>query len=132
MTDNVESAETLHPRRPAAYWLIVKNRTEPVEVLTLGIGDREEALPVFCFAEEAEMFLSLEALERGWRLKETTDGELISLLRGPCANFGLVALDPLPELVSHEMVSLVSVRKGSFLSRLIMKVKSREIERLAH
>lgn len=132
MTNNgVETVETLHHRRPAAYWLIVKNQTEPVEILTLDLEDQEKALPVFCFAEEAEMFLSLETLESGWRLKETTASELASVLRGPCASVGLVALDPLPELVSFKLVGLISERRGSFMGRLIKSAKSREADFLA-
>jgi hypothetical protein len=54
-------------------------------------------LPVFCFEEEAGLFLRFEAPEgEGWRVKRSTAGELISLLYSLCAAVDYVALDPLP------------------------------------
>jgi len=41
---------------------------------------------VFSFEEEAEAFLQLlgdDEKERGWRIRETTAGELISVLLAP-------------------------------------------------
>lgn len=107
------------PTRPATYWLIVKDETKQEEVLTVGLNSREEALPIFCFEEEASMFLSLEMLEAGWKLAKVPAGELALKLFGSCARVGFVALDPLPELVRQKMVGLVSVRKEQFMDSLI-------------
>ena len=57
----------------------------------------EQALPVFSGEGEAEMFVWLGgAFEDGWRVRETSAGELVSILYGPCAGVGSVALDPSP------------------------------------
>ena len=57
------------------------------------------ALPVFSGEGEAEMFLWLGgAFEDGWRIRETTAGELVSILYGPCADVGWVALDSSPQM----------------------------------
>ncbi len=88
-----------------------------MEVHTIGPDD--EALPVFSFEEEAEMFLRLEALEEGWWTRETTAGELISLLYGPCAGVRRIALDPLPAVCGGEaMLDLVSLERKDFAQTL--------------
>ncbi len=65
------------------------------------------------------MFLSLGSPGAGWRLRETTAGELTGILSGSCAGVRFVALDPLPELVGRGMIGLVSVRRERFVERLI-------------
>ena len=117
-----EDTKLRPPARSATYWLIVKDEMEQEEMLTVGLDAREEALPIFCFEEEASMFLSLETLEAGWKLTEATAGELVSTLFGSCADVGFVALDPLPELVRQKMVGLVSVRREHFLDSLAERV----------
>ncbi len=101
------SATTPPPRPLETYWLIVKSEAGQTEVLTVDPHGLGEALAVFGFEEEAEIF-SLRVLGAGWRLRETTVGELIQMLLGPYAGVGVVALDPLPEIVSWGMVGLVS------------------------
>ncbi len=74
-----------------------------MSVFTLRFGGNGEILPVFSFEEEAEAFLMLGETGMDWQARETTVGELISLLYGPCAGVKRVALDPLP-VVGGEMV----------------------------
>ena len=77
----------------SSWWLVAKNEGGPLEVLTLDGGD---TLPVFSGEEEAELFLWLrEAREYGWEVRESSAGELSSLLCGPCSGATFVALDPL-------------------------------------
>lgn len=84
---------------PSEYWLITHGDGEIPSPFTTRFGG--EALPVFGFEEEADMFLKfskLEDPESGRRLRRATTGELLSILSGPCKNFGWVAFDPLPTL----------------------------------
>lgn len=81
------------------YWIIAKRGACHEEVLISDLGGRE-ALPVFRFEEEAAMFLWLQVPGPCWRVREASGGELISLLYGPFARVGLVALDPLPSVAS--------------------------------
>ena len=74
-------------------WLIAKQRCNGLEVFTIG----SNVLPVFSFREEAEMFLGLGYAADGWQLRETTCGELVSVLYGPCRKVDYVALDPVPD-----------------------------------
>jgi hypothetical protein len=93
----------------------------------------EQALPVFSGEHEAEMFVWLEgAFERDWRVRETSSGELVSILYGPCAGVGRVALDPSPEMVGIGSVSLVSVTRERFLSWILNSPCSISLEAGAH
>lgn len=99
-----------------AHWLIVTHEGGRVEVLTIGSGD-DEAVPVFSFEEEAQMFLLLRAgmPGAGWRVREITVGELASILCGPCREVKAVALDPLPEACGWALNGLLSVRREEFV-----------------
>ena len=85
-----------------------------------------KTLPIFCFEEEARMFLSPGTLGDEWQVKETATGELISMLLRLCAGIAFVSLDPLPELIHWRMISLVSLRRQQFLESLTDGAKSRE------
>ena len=80
----------------------------------------EQALPGFSGAGEAKMFVWFErAFADGWQARATSIGELASILYGPCAGVGRVALDPSPEMVGINAVSLVSVTRERFLSWIL-------------
>jgi hypothetical protein len=103
----------------STFWLVVMHEERQMEVLMVGCSG-EQALPVFSGEGEAEMFVWLEgAFEDGWRVRETSVGELVSILYGPCVGVGRVALDPSPERVGINAVSLVSVTRQRFLSWIL-------------
>jgi hypothetical protein len=109
------------PRRcpSSIFWLVVRYEVRQMEVLMVGCSG-EQVLPVFSGDGEAEMFAWLEGtFEEGWRVRETSAGELVSILYGPCAGVGRVALDPTPEMVGTDAVSLVSVAREWFLSWIL-------------
>ena len=62
-----------------SLWLITKHHLGRLEVLTTNLGGNWEALPVFSFEEEAEMFLRLGAWGAGWHTRKATACELISV-----------------------------------------------------
>ena len=101
-------------------WLIARDgaygRLDPLCVY----AGTARVLPVFSFEEEAEMFLRLEGYEGGgWRARESSAGELVSVLCGPCKDVKGVALDPLPEMLKDRMVGLVGVERRCFLGQLL-------------
>ncbi len=55
-----------------SFWLIVREERNRMEVLTVWLTGRGEALPVFSSEEEARIFCEREASEResDWRLRE--------------------------------------------------------------
>jgi hypothetical protein len=112
------------PKNRAArrsFWLIATRTHGRMEVLTIDTGS-ETALPVFSFQEEGELFLRLEATEANWCLRETTTGELVSLLLCLCARADKVALDPLPGLWEREILGLASTGRRHFLRHLLGEV----------
>lgn len=116
--DLVTERGAARPPGPA-YWLIAKNENCRIEVLTVGLAEGEEALPVFSFEEEAQMYLGFEASGDGWRIRETRAGELVSVLFGLCARVGHVTLDPLPQMVTDETVRLLTLDRKSFVQDLL-------------
>jgi hypothetical protein len=104
-----------------SFWLIASRVHSLREVLTIDASG-ETVLPIFSLQEEGEFFLGLEATEADWYLRETTTGELVSLLLGLCARVDKVALDPLPGLGEREILGLVSTGRKHFLRHLLGEV----------
>jgi hypothetical protein len=106
-------------RRPASkWWLLAKEASLGAGVLLADCGG-EQALPIFSGEGEAEMFVWLAgAFEDGWRVRETSAGELVSILYGTCAGVGRVALDPSPHMAA-ETIRLVSVSRERFVSWIV-------------
>jgi hypothetical protein len=104
-----------------SFWLIATRAHGKMEVFTIDAGG-ETVLPIFSFKEEGELFLRHEATEANWWPRETTTGELVSLLLGLCARVDKVALDPLPGLWGREIVGLVSTGRRYFLRHLLGEV----------
>lgn len=118
-----ESKHIVNAQRPTPYWLIVKYEINRMDVLTSHLVGGEEALPVFSFKEEAGMFFEHLALGNRWQVRETTAGELISILFGPCASADRVALDPLPEIDVEMLIYLASMQREDFVEFLMGKQK---------
>ena len=87
-----------------SHWLIVKDLISGMDVLTVDLGNGEEAPAVFGFEEEARMFLDLrlKPLGEGWRTRQTSVGEMVSVLYKFCSGAKWVALDPLPSVLGRE------------------------------
>ena len=80
----------------------------------------EEALAAFSFNEEAELFLKLgQEVREGWQTRESSAGEIISLLMGPHVDVGRVALDPAPEMLAQKTSGLVSLDRERFMDIIL-------------
>lgn len=99
-------------------YLISKHENGQTEIFTIP-GSGRETLPISSHEEEAEMFLWLGAPGAYWRARETTAGELVSLLYGPCTDIEKVALDPLPLFGNKAMGGLVSLLREDFVRNLV-------------
>jgi hypothetical protein len=102
-------------------WLITKLTPSRMDIFATHLCGDGKALPVFSFEEEAEMFLDLRlaASKDGWRVRQTSVGELVSILYGPCSDTKKVVLDPVPELGREELVDLLSIPRNAFLRLLL-------------
>jgi hypothetical protein len=121
-----EGAETAGgvPRRAVTqrYWVIANDTKDgfgQLDLLTVDLDGTAEALPIFSFEEEAEMFLWLQRTEEGWEVRETTPGQLVSILYGPCADVGRVMLDPLPEIGASMQISLLGMDRNDFVESVM-------------
>ena len=112
------------PKNSAArrsFWLIATRAHGRMEVLTIAAGG-ETVLPIFSFQEEVELFLRLEAKGADWWPRETSTGELVSLLLGLCSGVDKVALGPLPGLGEREIADLLSTDRRHFVRHLMGEV----------
>ncbi len=111
----------LGARAYRSHWLITKYDHGKMNILTIGISGGNEALAVFAFEEEAEMFLHLRraALGKEWGVRQTSVGELVSVLYGPCANSKEVAMDPAPEVGKKKLAGSLRMPRKHFLRILL-------------
>ena len=116
----VARAATEATRRRPKWWLIAKTEYGRVEFLTMARDeDGGDTLPVFGYEEEAEMFLHLGGYGDSWSARESSSGEIVSVLYGPCSGVEGVALDPLPEMMDDETLALVRLGRKRFLGWLL-------------
>ena len=106
-------------RRPR--WLIAKHITSRMDGFTTHLCGYRKPLAVFGFAEEAQMFLDLclAVSQDEWRVRQTSVGELVSVLYGPCSDTKKVVLDPVPEVGRGVPVNLLSMHRNDFLRLLL-------------
>ena len=115
-------AATEGTRRRPRWWLIAKTEKGRVEFLTTMAQNEDggETLAVFGYEEEAEMFLHLGGYgEDGWSARESSIGEIVSVLCGPCSGGEGVSLDPLPGMVGDGTLCLVWLGRERFLDQLL-------------
>ena len=122
-----DASEGSRRRSPASKtrWLIARDGDGFLEPLCLRRRSAR-VLPVFSFEEEAEMFVRLGGYDDGgWRARESSVGELVSVLCGPCKGVRGVALDPLPEMLEDGTIGLVGVGRRRFLGQLMTRGRER-------
>ncbi len=112
-------------RRPR-YWTLVRQNDCHTDVFTFDPDGRGEAMAVFGFEEEAELFLGFDELGDGWQVRETTSGEIVSLLYGPCADVERVVIDPLPRMIGNVgCMEPLSISTADFTRILVETVGAR-------
>jgi hypothetical protein len=105
------------------HWLVIKHLTSRMVVFTTHLCGDPKALVVFSFEEEAQMFLDLRlaAAKDGWRVRQTSVGELVSVVYGPCSDTKKVVLDPVPEIGREELTGVLGMHREEFLRFLLGK-----------
>ena len=106
--------------RRGTYWLLATRRCGGLEVLTTTLTDGRRVLPVFSFEEEAALYLRLGTGGSCW-VRPTGAGELVSLLYGPCRGVELVTLNPVSEVETEVMSTLVSLKRESFVNIILRR-----------
>jgi hypothetical protein len=67
------------------------------------------------------LFLGIQAAGSGWQVRESTVGELVSVLCGACAGAKEVSLDPLPEMVAEGTLGLVNLSRKRFVNLVLSR-----------
>jgi len=80
-------------------------------------------MPVFGFEDEAEMFVWMGWADDGWRVRETTAGELVSLLHGLRSSVESVVLDPPPGKIESAQLCVSGFRRHRFVRFLARNQK---------
>jgi hypothetical protein len=109
--------------RRSSYWLLAKRRRGRLEVLTTSLADGRAVLPVFSFEEEASLYLR-HGTRDSWQVRQTRAGELASLLFGLCSKVELVALDPISDVETDAMNTLVNLERERFMDFLLRREAS--------
>jgi hypothetical protein len=98
------------------FYVVFASEHQLTSHLTLELEWGKEALAIFSHKEEAEMFLrSCETAGECWHIRETSAGEVVSLLYGPCCGAKSVALDPLPQMLADRLLGLVALERSRFV-----------------
>jgi hypothetical protein len=103
------------------HWLITKHLTSRMDIFTTRLSGDGKALAVFSFEEEAQMFLDLRLAgsKDEWKVRQTSVGELVSVLYGPCSDTKKVVLDPVPKVGKEEITELLIMHRHDFLRFLL-------------
>src|SRR5215212_3703710 len=119
MTYGVVRADMQEREVPATrvytFWIVLDG-SGPLVPLRIVLPDGREALALFSGEDEARMFCSLreEAAEADSHPRETSVGEVISLLYCPLTAARHVALDPLPGILGSRLLGLITLDRERF------------------
>ena len=110
-----ERRRSCHASPGSMFWVVFADECRLTCPLTLSLEGGKEALAVFSHQEEADMLLRwFGTAGEGWHIRQTSAGEVVSLLYGPCCGANTVVLDPLPEMLVDGFISSVALQRGRF------------------
>jgi hypothetical protein len=110
----MQEREVSARRRVDTFWVVLSGRG-PALPLRVALPDGREAIALFSGEDEARMFCSLrEEAEANPHFRETSLGEVISLLYSPLTAARHVALDPLPGILGTKLSGLITLDRERF------------------
>ena len=101
------------------HYVIARCAIGCLELLRISLKTGERALPVFSLEELGRRFLEHRALGSEWYVRKSYNGEMISLLLGPCADVESVLPNPLPDPLAMQDALLNSVDRKRFIGFLL-------------
>ena len=99
-----------------AFWIVLEGSARRLP-LTMFLSDGTEAMALFSGQEEARMFCHFCEEEASTNIRQTTTGEVISLLYCPWCAAKHVALDPFPEILGNRLMGLLTLDRADFARR---------------
>jgi hypothetical protein len=106
------------------HHVVARHGANGPELLNVTLKPGEEALPVFSFEGAASGFLLSSGLGREWYPRESSPGELVSLLLGLYAATERMLLDPLPGVLAGEDGPADAIHWERFVNRFLGKSAS--------
>ena len=106
-------------RRPPGFWVACRSPEALSDPLTVSVPGLGEALAVFCFEEEARLYMGYG--DDRLHPHPVGPGELVELLLGPWSRFDRITLDPMPGRGTGLMLRLASTHRHAFLDHLVHK-----------
>jgi hypothetical protein len=100
--------------RVYAFWVVLEGSTWTLP-FTVSLPDGREAIALFSGEQEARMFRHFSEQGAKVNVRETTAGEVLSLLYGPRSVARHVALDPLPEVLGGGLLELLALDRERFV-----------------
>jgi hypothetical protein len=115
VSEGMQQREVSAPRIDTFWVVLLEESGLPLLPLRVALPCGREALALFSGEDEAEMFCSLREVEADPHLRETSIGEVISLLYCPLTAARHVALDPLPGILgSRLLLGLITLDRERF------------------
>ena len=100
-----------------AFWVVLEDDARRLP-LTVFLPDGKEAIALFSGEEEARMFCHFREEEgASANIRQTTTGEVLSLLYCPWCAAKHVALDPFPEVLGKRLLGLLTLDREGFARR---------------
>ena len=100
-----------------AFWMVLEGSPRALPLTVFLSDDTTEALALFSGEEEARMFCHFCEEGASANLRQTTAGEVLSLLYCPWCAAKHVALDPLPEILGGRLLGLLTLDRVDFARR---------------
>lgn len=101
------------------FWIACRSPDTLSDPLTVEVPGLGEALAVFCFEEEARLYIGYG--DDDLHPCPVGPDDLVALLLGPWSRFERVTLDPMPGRDAGLMLRLASTRRGDFLNHVARK-----------
>jgi hypothetical protein len=115
VSEGMQQREVSAPRVDTFWVVLFEESGLPLLPLRVTLPCGREALALFSSEDEARMFCSLrEAEEANPHLRETSVGEVISLLYCPLMAARHVTLDPLPGILGSRLLGLITLDRERF------------------
>ena len=100
-----------------AFWMVLEGSPQALPLMVF-LSDGTEAMALFSGEEEARMYCHFCEEWASTNIRQTTTGEVISLLYCPWCAAKHVALDPLPEILgSRLLLGLLTLSRADFALR---------------
>jgi hypothetical protein len=100
------------------FWMVVEGSSQALPLMVF-LSDGTKAMALFSGEEEAMMFCHFCEEGASTNIRQTTTGEVISLLYCPWCAAKHVALDPFPEILlgSRLLLGLLTLSRADFARR---------------